>query len=175
MSKGRKSGKTGGFVPFLCNLLGTLILLSVILCALPVTVPRFLGYEIYSVVSGSMEPAIPVGSLLYVEHAEPEDLPEGEVIAFRSGNSVVSHRLVRNNRVEGELTTKGDANAGEDLNAVPYGDVIGRVTYHVPVLGRLLFLFTNDIGKLYVICFAASGVMLNLLASVLRSRRRTDG
>lgn len=159
-------------MPFLCNLLGTLILLTVILSALPVTLPRLRGLEVYSVVSGSMEPAIPVGSVLYVEHAEPEELEEGEVVAFYSGDSVVSHRLVRNNTVEGELTTKGDANAGEDLNAVPYGSVIGRVRCHLPVVGRYLFLYGSDVGKLYVICFAGCGVMLNLLASLLRARRQ---
>ena len=54
----------GGWGPILCNILGTLILLSVIAAFLPLTVPRFMGYDIYEVVSGSMEPEIAVGSVI---------------------------------------------------------------------------------------------------------------
>ncbi len=56
----------GKLIPALCNLLGTLILVLVIASCLPLTVPRLFGYEIYEVVSGSMEPEIPVGSVIYV-------------------------------------------------------------------------------------------------------------
>ena len=161
-------------VPFFCNLLGSLILLSVIVTCLPITLPRLWGYEVYNVVSGSMEPQIPVGSILYVKPAEPEDVEENDVIAFHSGDAVVSHRVVRNKLVEGELVTKGDANPGEDLNTVPYSALIGKVEYHLPVLGRIMFLYASQIGKIYVFCFAACGVMLNLLASILRSRNREE-
>ena len=158
--------------PLLCNVLGSIILLSVIVTCLPVTIPHLTGYEVYNVVSGSMEPEIPVGSILYVKPAEPESLEEAEVIAFQSGNAVVAHRVVKNKLVEGELVTKGDANAGEDLNTVPYSAVIGRVEYHLPALGRLLFLYTSQLGKIYVFFFAACGVMLNLLAGIMRSRQQ---
>ena len=67
----RKKG--GGIIPALCNIAGTCMLLAVIAASLAVTVPRFLGYDIYEVVSGSMEPEIPVHSVIYVEEAAPED------------------------------------------------------------------------------------------------------
>ena len=76
MSKGKlPSGqpsrkKGGGIIPALCNIAGTCMLLAVIAASLAVTVPRFLGYDIYEVVSGSMEPEIPVHSVIYVEEAE---------------------------------------------------------------------------------------------------------
>ncbi len=160
--------------PALCNLLGVLILLCVIITCLPVTLPRLWGYEVYNVVSGSMEPEIPVGSILYVKPVEPQDVKEDEVIAFHSGDAVVSHRVVKNKLVEGELVTKGDANAGEDLNTVPYSDLIGRVERHLPALGKVLFLYTSQVGKIYVFFFAACGVMLNLLAGILRSGNREE-
>ena len=52
------AGKGGKLFPALCSVFGTLILLSVIAVFLPLTVPRLMGYEIYEVVSGSMEPEI---------------------------------------------------------------------------------------------------------------------
>ena len=56
--------KGGGILPAVCNILGTLILFSVILLCIPVTLPKLFGYQIYDVVSGSMEPEIPVGSVI---------------------------------------------------------------------------------------------------------------
>lgn len=172
-SQQRSRNKGGKLIPALCNVIGTLILLSVIgSCALVVG-PQFMGYEVYNIVSGSMEPEIPVGSVIYVEAAEPETVEKGDIIAFQSGESVIAHRVVVNQKVEGQFTTKGDANAEEDMNAVPYDMLIGRVKRHYPMVGSLLVLYTSSIGKLYAICFAACGAMLNLLASRIRERRRT--
>ncbi len=168
----RSDAKGGKLIPALCNIAGTLILLSVIASCLPVTVPRFMGYEIYNVVSGSMEPEIPVGSVIYVEEAVPEEVQEGDVIAFWSNDSVVAHRVVKNKMVEGAFVTKGDANAEEDMNDIDYEALVGRVAAHYPMLGELMILYTSSVGKAYVVCFAACGAMFNILAGMLRERRR---
>lgn len=159
-------------LPAFCNLMGILILLAVILSCLPVTVPRFLGCEAYNVVSGSMEPEIPVGSIIYVEPVEPVDVSEGDIIAFQSGDSIISHRVTKNQQVEGQLITKGDANAQEDMQAVPYGALVGRVTRHYPMLGELLSLYASNVGKIYVLGFALCGVMLNMLAGRMRAAEK---
>ena len=164
--------KGGKVIPALCNVAGTLILLSVIATCLPVTAPQLVGYGVYNVVSGSMEPEIPIGSVIYVKPAEPEGIREGDVIAFQSGDSVIAHRVVRNQKVEGTFKTKGDANAGEDMNDVGYAALIGQVTAHYPLLGQMLVLYTSNIGKAYAVCFAACGAMLNILAGRLRERAR---
>ena len=157
-------------VPAFCSLLGTLLLLLVIVFCLPLTLPSLMGYEVYEVVSGSMEPEIPVGSAIYVKAAAPEEIGEEEVIAFWSGSSVVTHRVVENRLAEREFVTKGDANAAEDLRAVPYGELIGRVVRHFPKAGRLMALYTGSVGKVCLILLAACGCMLNMLAGSLRRR-----
>lgn len=166
------SAKKGGgkLFPALLNIVGTLILFSVIACYLPVSLAHARGYEVYNVVSGSMEPEIPVGSLIYVETLSPEEVAEGDIIAFHGGTSVIAHRVVKNRVGEGEFITKGDANEGNDLNPVGYHELIGRVCLHYPVAGRLLEVCTSNIGKLYLLCFAACGAMLNILAGRLRNR-----
>jgi signal peptidase I len=155
-----------------CNVFGILILLCVIATCLSVMVPRLMGYQIYNVVSGSMEPEISVGSAIFVKGVAPEDVQEGDIIAFRSGDSVISHRVVRNQTVEGTFTTKGDANADEDMNPVAYDDLIGQVTRHIPMLGDFMTVLTGTVGKVYMIAFAACGAMLNILASRIRQRSR---
>ena len=165
LSDGQRSrAKGGGFVPALCNVIGTLILLAVIAASLAITVPRFMGYGIYNIVSGSMEPEIPVGSVIYVEEVKPEDVQAKEIIAFQSDESVIAHRVVENKMVEGEFTTKGDANAEEDMQPV---------ARHYPMLGVMMEIYTSKVGKAYVICFAACGAMFNVLAGRIRARRRS--
>lgn len=168
--QGRKLYSKGGkWIPALCNILGTLMILLVVLSCLPIVTARITGYEVYNVVSGSMEPEIPVGSAVYVESVAPKGIVPGDVIAFHSGSSVVVHRVVENRTREGEFVTKGDANAAEDLFAVGYGELIGRVSKHYPVLGTFLFFYTSTIGKAYAICFAGCGALFKLLAGRLRN------
>lgn len=165
-----RRARGGKILPALCNLLGTLILLAAIASCLPITVPHLMGYEIYDVVSPSMEPEIPVGSVIYVKYTPPETIVPGAVIAFFSPGGVICHRVAENHTVEGELITKGDANAEVDLAPVGYSSVIGCVTLHLPVLGALMDLYTSTVGKVYLLLFAACGAMLNLLAGRLRDR-----
>ena len=156
------------YVPALCSVIGTLMLLVVIAATIPLTVPNFMGYEIFNVVSGSMEPTIPVGSIIYVKEIDPVEVESGDIIAFQSGDSVIMHRVVDNKRVEGAFTTKGDANNGEDMNDVPYDSLVGIVVKHVPILGQLLILFGSTFGRVCMVCFAACGAVLNILGGRFR-------
>ena len=165
------TGKKPGlmiYVPALCSVIGTLMLLVVIAATIPLTIPNFMGYEIFNVVSGSMEPTIPVGSIIYVKEIDPVDVESGDIIAFESGDNVIMHRVVDNKRVEGAFTTKGDANNGEDMNDVSYDNLIGIVVKHIPILGQLLILFGSTFGRICMVCFAACGALLNILGSRFR-------
>ncbi len=170
-SASHTGSKGGNPIPALCNVLGTLLILLVILSCLPLTIPRFFGWEIYNVVSGSMEPALPVGSVIYVRGIPALEAEPGDVVAFTRGNSVVTHRVVENRKIEGILITKGDANLINDPEPVPYTALIGRVEHHIPVVGRFLMVYTSGIGKIYALAVALSGLMLNILAGQLRARQ----
>jgi len=165
--------KKGSRLGTVCSVFGLALLLLVILICLPLTVPRMFGYELYAIVSGSMEPAIPVGSVVYAKEISPGEIAAGDVIVFYGGHdstTVITHRTVENHLEEQELLTKGDANEQEDMKPVRYGELIGRVSCHYPVLGLLLEAYTSTLGKVYLICFAACGAMLNMLAGRLRNR-----
>ena len=152
-SSGRKGRK---FFPALCSVFGTVILLGVIAAFFPLTVPRLMGYNIYEVVSGSME---------------PETVEAGDIIAFVQNGSVITHRVEENRYVEGEFVTKGDANSKEDMEPVKYGSLEGKVVYHFPVLGRIMTLVSGNVGKLYAALLVLCGVMFHMLAGVLRGRQ----
>lgn len=164
--------KGGGILPAVCNILGTLILFSVILLCIPVTLTKLFGYQIYDVVSGSMEPEIPVDSVVYVKETLPEEIKEGDVAAFRSSGSVIIHRIVEKRIVEGQFITKGDANTQVDIEKIPYDAMIGVVTFHIPFLGVVMTVLTSNVGKAYLICYAASGAMFYMLAGRLKEERK---
>ena len=167
----RKEFKYTKAAPMLCNLIGTLLILGVFVLCLPITAPRIFGYEIYDVLSGSMEPEIPVGSVIYVQKVDPSEVEVDDVIAFYDGESVIAHRVVTNRTSLGEFVTKGDANEVEDFDPIPYDALIGRVELHLPMLGRAMALYASNVGKIYLLIAFACGIMLNLLAERLREQQ----
>ena len=155
----------------LCTVTGGLLLTVVILLCVPLTVPRLFGCQIYNVVSGSMEPAIPMGSIVYVRQTEAKEVKTNEVIAFYSATdsgALITHRVVQNRIVSGEFITKGDANEKEDLMPVDYDQLAGKVIYSVPVLGSLLSIVVLPAGKAAVACLIVAAVLLQILAEKLR-------
>ncbi len=161
-------------VSIICNTLGTILLMIIVLACVPLTLPRVMGYQIYSVVTGSMEPEIPVGSIVYVKAVVPEELQEKDVIAFYGGkdaNAIITHRVVNNNVISGQITTKGDANKTEDMNPVAYEDVIGVVKYTLPKAGELAQLFTSAQGKTAAVCVVATAILLHMIGSLLDKRK----
>ena len=128
--------------------------------------PGMTGFHMYNVLSGSMEPAIPVGSLLYVRSGDPEQVEDEDIIAFYGSledSGIITHRVVKNNVVSGTFTTKGDANDKEDPTPVSYDNYIGRVTLSVPYVGRVLTIMTSLEGKIAAACIVGLGVILNVI------------
>lgn len=136
-----------------------------------------MGGQIYTVVSGSMEPAIPVGSLVYVEGMEPEDVAVNDVIAFyggRDANAIITHRVVENRVIMGEFITKGDANQTNDMNPVNYNEFIGKVEWSVPEVGVIAQILTSREGKVAAASMIGLAVVLHIIASLLDRGNRNE-
>lgn len=153
------------------NVIGTLLLVAVILLCIPVTVPRIFGYQVYNVITGSMEPAIPTGSLVYAKSVEPSEVEEGDVIVFYSpmdASAVITHRVVENHIVSGEFITKGDANSQQDPLPAEYECLLGKVCMTVPYLGGILAMLVTVSGKITVACMIGAAVIFFLIGSRCR-------
>ena len=144
-----------------CRLLGEVIMAAVILLYAVLTVPGLLGYNSYSIVSGSMEPEIPVGSLVFSRWEDPAILVKGDVVVFMGGSTPVTHRVQENRPGERLLVTKGDANAMEDPANVHYSAVLGRVIFSVPRAGDLALILSSSSGKIGAGCaLLAAGLLI---------------
>ncbi len=166
--RGTRKKKKGNVLGGICSVTGTAMIVIVILLCSLLVLPGVFGFHMYNVLSGSMEPAIPVGSLLYVQGGRPEDVAEDDVIAFYSSpkdGGIITHRVVKNNVVSGTFHTKGDANDEEDPTPVSYENYIGRVALSVPYVGKLLTIMTSLYGKIAAACIVVLGLVLNLLGT----------
>ena len=164
MENKRKKNRIGKIV----STAGTgLIILVIALCSLLV-LPGIFGFHMYHVLSGSMEPEMPVGSLIYVKEGAPEDVREGDIVAFYGSledSGIITHRVVKNNVVSGTFQTKGDAKAEADPMPVSYDNYIGSVVRTIPHMGKVLTCMTSFYGKTAAACVVVIGVILNLIGS----------
>lgn len=132
----------------ICGVFSTIIIILLALLALSLFLPRLLGYETMAVVSGSMEPGIPVGSVVYTKAVEkPEDLAKGDVITYEIGEGTrVTHRITSINKETQEYTTKGDANDSEDAQPVGFAQIVGKLKLSIPLLGYLSIYIKTPLG-----------------------------
>lgn len=173
MGDGRPEFHGGRAFGTLLGFIGTLILILAIAACLGLTVPRFAGIEQYVVISGSMEPAIPVGSMVYSGQTDPSTLEAGDIIVFGSteGESApITHRVVENRLAEGEVVTKGDANPENDLNPVPYSSILGKVQLHIPMLGFIAAPLGSLAGKIAMGCVIIAAYLLTVVGGNLRKK-----
>lgn len=130
------------------SLLALILVLGVGLAA--VVVPRLAGATTLAVLTGSMEPAYPPGTLVVIRPTPPQDIRVGDVITFQleSGRpEVATHRVVEKGfRADGEVqfVTQGDANPVADAEPVREVQVRGRLWYAIPHLGRVSVLLDGN-------------------------------
>ncbi len=170
---GRASGWLGQVLAW-CFVIATAGVLAV-----TVLVPRLGGATPYTVLTSSMEPGMPPGTLIVVKPVGPDELGVGTVITYQleSGQApVVTHRVVAvETAINGERTfvTQGDANDAPDPEPVRPVQIRGRLWYDVPHLGHVNALLTGAQRQLVVYGVAALllGYAAFMFATGFRGRR----
>ena len=100
---------------------------------------RNISWHTYVVQSGSMEPSIGTGDVIFI--AEQSEYQLNDTITFKDANSrTVTHRITQKNETPTgvEFITKGDANQTIDAEPVPATQVIGKVAMVVPRFGYVI-------------------------------------
>lgn len=156
------------------------VLAVVVVLAVAVVIPRLAGATPFTVLTGSMRPDYPPGSLVVVKPVSFEDIGVGDVITYQleSGKAtVVTHRVTAvAAQLDGEvvLTTQGDANNVSDPQAVRDVQVRGRLWYSVPYLGHVNNALTGAQRQVAVLVVSAAlvGYAAFMFVGSLRDRRR---
>lgn len=108
--------------------------------------PNFLGYKNFIVLTGSMEPTLNIGDIVFVK--ETTDIKEQDIVSFKINNAVVTHRIVEIKKEDDKTLyiTKGDANSGNDTEILSIEDIEGKYSFKISYLGNVILFFQKPIG-----------------------------
>ena len=149
------------------NVISTILVAIVVVLALLLVGARFIGLNVYTVLSGSMEPTYHVGSLIYVKDVDTDELKAGDVITYMlDEDTIVTHRIADVIPDETDpsiirFQTKGDANDSIDGSLVHYKNVIGTPVFSIPKLGYLANYIQKPPGR--YIAISAGAIILLLV------------
>lgn len=113
--------------------------------------PQLFGYQLKTVLSGSMEPTFKTGSLILVEKIkDAQNLKKNEIITFkRDDKNLVTHRIIEVFKQGDKVfyRTKGDHNEDPDMQPVLSNNVVARYSgVTIPLIGYLLDYASKPIG-----------------------------
>ena len=147
----------------------TIFVAFVVALALALVGVRLIGFDVYIVLSGSMEPTYQTGSIVWVRKCGPNSVEVGDPITFHLGESrqVATHRVVEKNDEEGYFITKGDANQDADGEPTSFDDLIGKPVFCVPKLGFFVSFIQRPPGIYFAIAAGALALALVIVSDML--------
>ena len=107
--------------------------------------PNFFGIKTFVIISGSMEPNLKISDIVIIKKCEQNELKENDIISFRSGQSVITHRINQIIETENgvEYITKGDNNNTKDNGTVKFDDIEGKYIGKIEYLGKVVLYLKN--------------------------------
>ena len=111
-------------------------------------------FGLYTIISPSMMPNIKVYDVVFVKKTDTKNLKVNDVITFYStnkyfGNTPITHRIVDIIDVPDRgivYQVKGDANQKADAERVSPNNVLGKVVFKIPQLGKIQFYLASKSG-----------------------------
>ena len=130
-------------------------------------------YQVYSVIGGSMEPAIHKGSIIIVSHPGDKPLKVNDIVTFLNPGdkkTVVTHRIVNINNKGEEITytTRGDANERDDIDPLPRNHILGKEHLTLPLIGNIMIFAKTKTGLIVMVIIP--GILL-ILSEMLNLRK----
>ena len=139
---------------------------------------RIFGFKVYTVLSPSMEPEYPTGSIIYVKKVDVDSLKEKDVITFfLSKDTTATHRIIElvpdeNNSDIIRFRTKGDANEIADGSLVEKNQIIGSPVFVIPFLGFIANYIHTPPGLYIAITSAIAIICFVLIVDILSDDKK---
>ncbi len=161
---------------------GVFVLVAAI-AALVLIIPAATGSVALTVLTGSMEPGLPPGSMVVVKPTDPADVRIGSIITYQwepGEPALVTHRVtevVSNSDGTFTWTTQGDNNSEPDPNPVTQEQLRGVVWYSLPLVGWVSNLVAGDLRPILVPVIGGALLVYAavLVVQSLRGRRKAAG
>lgn len=146
----------------LANLTLSVLLIGLLsVAAAAALIPAVTGTRVITIQTNSMQDVLPTGSIAYIGPAPAAAYQIGDWVTFHRNGQTVTHAVTGygENPANGQidptrLQTKGTANLSEDPYLVTTDQVLGRVTYHAPVLGTALTLVGKPVIQMFLALLA---------------------
>jgi signal peptidase len=141
-------------------------------------IPRMTGGAALTVLTGSMTPDIPVGSVVVIRPVDPGTLRVGDVATYQVNpdqDAYITHRVLKidDSTAPATFVFKGDANRGADTDPVPGDAIRGKVWFHVPYLGAVRDALHGRGGlSLLAVLLLGGYAFAQFLGGVRQSRQR---
>ncbi len=169
--------------------LSLLLLLSVLLCGQVIWqvsqngYVSFLDKSIFRVVTGSMEPTLPIGTILLSQETDISQIQEGDIVCFRSlsdylDGAIITHRVISidiDDTGEIELYTQGDANTVSDGHTVTEDNLIGKVVWNSKedsILSTILGGLTDPMGMIAIVIVPCMIISSLIMGDAVKSIRK---
>ena len=149
------------------NMLAVVVILVAILLIISVF-PITNNFKFLMVQSGSMQPVIKTGSVVFVKPVSNYKIRD--IITFNDIKETTTHRIHDMEVVSGKLLyiTKGDANNRPDKNRVEQQEIVGKVIFSVPFFGYIINTIKKPIGFLIVILIPAIYIIQKEIRKIFR-------
>jgi signal peptidase len=125
------------------------------------------------VYTGSMEPTIPVGSIVVIKPTDLETLNIGDIICFKiesESATTVTHRIF--NITNEGFITKGDANEDPDQWIVKRENIVGKVIAIIPYIGYVGYFVRTPIGFTLLIVIPATLIIILEIRNILKETKK---
>lgn len=144
------------------------ILYVLVIIYLLIFVPSLWGQKPLVVISGSMEPTLQVGGLLYYHEEDLDNFKKDDILVYKSRNHIISHRVVE--KLDDGFITKGDANKSYDPDMIENSRVLGKGTnWCIPYLGLYAdFIYTHK----YLLFISVGVIIIDLLVDAYNDIKR---
>ena len=158
------------------SIVSTALVVLMVLCAVFLMGSRIMGYQCYTIISGSMEPEYSVGDLIYVKKVDVNTIEVGDDITFILNEDLVvaTHRVVRVDAENQHLYTKGLANEIEDSEPVHFNNVIGVPRFSIPKLGYVSDFVQNPPGMYITIGVGIILILAVFLPDMIGKKKKED-
>ena len=151
-------------------LIAAALLTPAIIYAIP-----FIVNDYYSsvIMSSSMEPTIPIGSIVVVKRVNPDDVKVSNIIVFQRSDAKTLHRVI-DKIVENDsyyFKTKGDANEDPDPWIVQPEQVRGALLLTIPYYGYLIYFAGTPIGFVLMVIIPAILLIVNEIRKIIQLKK----
>lgn len=138
-----------------------------IIVYLIIFIPGIWGHKPLVILSGSMEPTLKVGGIMYYYDTDISNLNKGDILVYQQDTDIISHRIVDID--DNGIITKGDVNNITDYEKVDYNKILGKGTnWSIPYIGHYAKFVYNHKVILYILVII---VAIDDLIDIIKKRK----